>query len=299
MSAWRRPRLLRLALALLLAAGVLGVLASPRHRAFYVGWLLGRGEGEGTASVVGRRPARPARGAAPPAPAAPFVRGRRVPLPGADGRIVVPVTDRLPARLPAQGVPPGWELHEFAGRASVELVRSGGRVALRLRSEGTSFALYRDVVVDLRAFPFLTWSWKVVRLPAGGDVRVREADDQAAQVYVVFPRWPAPVATSDVIGYVWDSRAPAGTSLVSTRAANVRLVVVASGPTSLDTWLRVERNVLADYVGLYGRQPPRVGQIALMADTDQTGGTAEALFADLAFAQAAAGIPETPTSMLR
>ena len=37
-------------------------------------------------------------------------------------------------------------------------------------------------------------------------------NDQAAQVYVIFPRWPS-LATSDVIGYVWDTQAPIGTAL--------------------------------------------------------------------------------------
>src|SRR5439155_169145 len=82
-------------------------------------------------------------------------------------------------RSPAEGIPAGWTAKEFVGHASVELVRDEARLALRLRSERSSFALYRDVVVDLNEFPFLSWSWKVVRLPADGDVRDRAADDQA------------------------------------------------------------------------------------------------------------------------
>ena len=124
----------------------------------------------------------------------------------------MPVADRVPPELPAEGIPAGWGLMEFAGRASVELVRAEAGMALQLRSSGASFALYRDVIVDLKEFPLLTWSWKVVRLPAAGDVRQSATDDEAAQVYVVFPRWPAPLTSSDVVGYVWDSRAPVGLS---------------------------------------------------------------------------------------
>jgi len=190
-------------------------------------------------------------------------------------------------------------MKEFAGRAWIELVRDGTRLALRLRSERSSFALYRDVVVDLNAFPFLSWSWKVVRLPAQGDVRERAADDQAAQVYVVFPRWPSPLSNSDVIGYVWDSRAPVGTRVTSTQAGNVRIIVVASGGSQRDTWRVEQRHVAQDYAALFGRQPPRVGQVAIMIDSNDTKGAAETLIGDLFFARRRAENMEMPTSMLR
>jgi len=190
-------------------------------------------------------------------------------------------------------------MKEFVGRAWVELVRDGTRLALRLRSERSSFALYRDVVVDLNAFPLLSWSWKVVRLPAGGDVRDRAVDDQAAQVYVVFPRWPAPLKNSDVIGYVWDSRAPVGTRLTSTQAGNVRIIVVASGGAQRDTWRVEERQVAEDYAALFGRQAPRVGQVAVMIDSNDTKGVAETLIGDLFFSRNPSENMEIPTSMLR
>jgi DUF3047 family protein len=225
----------------------------------------------------------------------------RIPEPDSAGRVRVPVADPAPARLPAPGVPSGWEMTEFAGTdPSVELVRVDGRVAVRLRSERNSFALHRDLVLDVRQFPVLTWSWKVVRLPNGGDVREPGRDDQAAQVYVVFPRWPAPRTSSDVIGYVWDTRAPVGTTVTHPRAANVRIIVLESGHDRLETWVREERNVAEDYRALFGRLPPRAGKLALMIDSNDTKSGAEALFQDLTFSRPGApGHTEIPTTMLR
>jgi hypothetical protein len=207
-------------------------------------------------------------------------------------------TDRLPAQLPATGVPTGWMLKEFVGQAAIELVRDG-RLALRLAADHASFALYRDVIVDPNELPILSWWWKVTRLPARGDVRDRATDDQAAQLYVIFPRWPAPLTSSDVIGYVWDTNAPAGTRLVSTRAGNVRLIVLESGRAGAGTWQREERNLIDDYVALFGRRPPRVGKIAVMVDSDDTGGEAEALIGEVSFGPGAPEREEIPTSMLR
>jgi Protein of unknown function (DUF3047) len=266
---------------LVLAAGVGILLASPRQRALYFG-------------------EPPASAAPPPAAVVAAVGGGpAVSSLDAAGRLRVRIADREPSRLPAEGVPPGWAVKEFTGRAAVEVVRADGRLAARLRSERTSFALHRDVVVELRELPYLSWSWKVAKLPAGGDVREAARDDQAAQVYVIFPRWPSPRTSSDVIGYVWDSRAPVGTRLKHPRAGNVGIVVVESGPERLNEWRTYERNVAADYAALFGRQPSRVGKVAVMVDTNDTRGEADVLFGDLIFSRTPQGRTEIPTTVLR
>jgi hypothetical protein len=205
----------------------------------------------------------------------------------ADGRarVDVPFLLRPAAQVP-ETAPPGWTLKEFAGQADVLLQRVDGRVTVRLRSDGSSFALYRDVLVDPNDMPILSWTWKALRLPAGGDVRVAALDDQAAQIYVIFPRWPSPLINSDVIGYIWDTTAPVGARLTSPRAENVKLIVVESGSENLGRWLRYERNVLDDYVTLFGKRPPRVGKVAVMIDSNDTRSGAEAMWTDLAFQRA-------------
>jgi hypothetical protein len=214
-------------------------------------------------------------------------------------RIRVAIADPVPGRLPAEGVPRGWQLKEFAGQAAVEVVRNEGRVALHLRSDQASFAVHRDVVVDPKTFPYLTWSWKVTQLPAAGDVRDGARDDQAAQLYVVFPRWPSPRTASEVIGYVWDSRAPVGTHVTHPKASNVRIVVVESGGSALDRWQRYERNVADDYLALFGKPAPRLGKVAVMVDSNDTRAEAEAFVGDIFFSQTSGGRAEIPSIVLR
>lgn len=252
-----------------IAALALIVLASPANRALYPGWL-----------------AAP-RGLTKPAALVEDMTPRSAGGPGWDrvGALTIPVADPVPPRVPAPGVPAHWHLHAFAGDPVVEIVRSEIGLALRLRSQAASFALSRGVVVDLEELPVLSWAWRVNALPVRADVRQRATDDQAAQVYVVFPRWPGPRTSSDVIGYVWDTSAPAGTELTSPKAANVRVVVVESGPDRLGLWRRYRRNVRDDYVALFGRRPPRVGSVAVMIDAEDTGGSAEALVGDLVFSR--------------
>jgi hypothetical protein len=252
---------------------------SPRHRAFYLGHL-GGSDAKATE-------------AADASPAARSGRVKRmarttvrvtVPTQDAEGRVRVPVADVMPALLPADGVPAGWDLKEFAGtKPDIDLVRADGRVALRLRSESGSFALYRDVVVDPAVQPRFSWSWKVIKLPVDGDARDPNRNDHAIGVYVVFPRWPSPLTSSEVIGYVWDSAAPVGTVVTPAKAPNARLIVVASGSQGVGQWHSYERDVAKDYAEVFGNPPGRVGKLALMTDADDTRGIGEALVADLMF----------------
>ena len=206
-----------------------------------------------------------------------------VPTQDAEGRVRVPVADVVPAMLPADGVPAGWELKEFAGKPDIELLRVDGRLALKLRSQSSAFALYRDVVVDPAVQPRLAWTWKVTQLPVDGDARDPARNDHAVGVYVVFPRWPSPITSSEVLGYVWDTAAPVDTVVTLAGASNVRFLVVESGRDGLGQWRRHERDIAKDYAAVFGGAPGRVGKLALMTDADHTHGPAEALVADLRF----------------
>jgi hypothetical protein len=286
----RRRVLAIVGLGVLVVAAAL-MLLSPRHREFYFGTArrastpvkqVATDVASGVASGV--RIAM----TGPPAeikPVAISTRGRTLAM-DPDGRLRVPITTEAPLpRLPADGVPKGWELREFTGRADVQMIRAPQGLAVLLKADRTSFALYRDVIVDLDVLPRLSWTWRVTKLPLRGDVRQKASDDQAAQVYVIFPRWPSPRATSDVIGYVWDSTAPVGTTIVSPHASNVRVVVVESGPGQLNSWQRQERDVAADFAGLFGRRPSRVGGVAVMIDANDTASTAEAAIGHLTFSR--------------
>ena len=278
-----------LALGIVMVVVAFGVLASSLSRGK-------KSDRLGPATLDARELVRRMAGRSTPAVIA---TRREVLVPNAEG-LSVPMSDDPPPRIPIEGVPSGWQLREFSGRAEVELVRGERALAFRLRSSRTSFALYRDMVVSLDEFPTLAWSWKVAQLPAGGDVRERLRDDQAAQIYVVFPRWPSARTRSDVIGYVWDTTAPVGTTVTSPKASNVKIIVVESGPAHRGAWQRQRRNVAADYQTLFGRQPPRVGAIAVMIDANDTGSSAEATIGDLMFTRASdTERVKTPTPMLR
>ena len=189
-----------------------------------------------------------------------------------------------PLKMNAGKLPKGWVLKVWRGRPDIRLIQDEdkGVKVLRMRSDKASFSIHRAVKLDLKEFPHLSWKWKVTKLPEGADARNSKYDDQAAGIYVVFHKFPG-FLNSQLIGYVWETSAPAGAILKSRKNSKVHYIVVRSGVGDLDKWITEKRNVLDDYRRVFGSEPPQIGGIALMIDTDDTLSNAESYFARVEF----------------
>lgn len=182
-------------------------------------------------------------------------------------------------------VPEGWELSEKAGEADVALVNDGNGQVLKLGSESSSYSLDTKVEIDLKQTPYLEWQWKVTEVPEGGDFRNEDADDQAAQLFVVF-KWN--VLRKEAIAYIWDSTAPAGTMAkvpppLFYPFLKIHAVVVESGHAELGKWVTVTRNVVEDYKELFGREPEEVQGIRIQINSQHTESRAEAYWKSVIF----------------
>ncbi len=178
----------------------------------------------------------------------------------------------------AGGVPAGWELKEKSGKADFAVVKDGDIAAARFRSANTSFSLQKEVKVDLKRFPLLTWKWKVTKLPAQGDFRKTKTDDQAAQLFLAFSKTKA-------IVYIWDTTAPQGLmeSTSPVPFMTVKVVVLRSGTAEMGKWITENRNVHEDYKKLYDSEPPMVNGVRLQINSQHTKTSAESYFADVVF----------------
>jgi Protein of unknown function (DUF3047) len=184
----------------------------------------------------------------------------------------------------ATGVPDGWQRHDWGSpKYDFTVVADGPRRTLRMRSENDNSTISKKVRLAVRQVPILIWRWKIVTLPAKADSRHRETDDQAAQLYVSFPRFPERIR-SRIIGYVWDTTAPAGTIVQSPSAGAVTYVVVRSGPADAGRWLTETRNVYQDYKQIYGEEPPEeIRLVSLAIDSNDTHSVAESFIGEIFF----------------
>ena len=176
------------------------------------------------------------------------------------------------------GIPSGWQLKERAGKADLAVIKEGNIHALRMRSSNDSFAIQKRVSVSTQQYPILSWKWKVIELPKGGDFRKSITDDQAAQLFLAF-------SNRKIIVYIWDTTAPQGLigDAWSPPFTSVKAIVVRSGPTETGKWITETRNAHEDFKNLFGQEPPPITGIRLQINSQHTESTGESFFADVVF----------------
>lgn len=197
----------------------------------------------------------------------------------------VVVEDWSRNRPGTRGIPLDWKGQNWGSPVyDFAVVESDGHTALHMRSQNDGTTISRDIrgKVNLESTPVLEWRWKAATLPKGGNSCRKAADDQGAQVYVVWPRFPEAVR-SRIIGYVWDTTAKAGTICPSEKTRTVTYVVIRSGDADLGKWLTEHRNVREDFKKIYGEEPESPAGIALAIDSNDTKSTAESYIGPVVF----------------
>lgn len=177
------------------------------------------------------------------------------------------------------GLNPNWEQVDFKGQTKYSIVSLDGGQVLQGQSHAGASALVFKKEYDLREFPILSWRWKVKDILAKGDSQIKTGDDYPARIYVVFPHWFAPMTRS--INYIWANKLPKGANTPSLYSKNSVMVAVQSGLENSGRWMSENRNVRDDYLKLFGGEPPTVGAIAIMTDSDDTGDSSLAWYDDI------------------
>lgn len=172
----------------------------------------------------------------------------------------------------------GWSDKKFKGKTSYSLVQDGDKTVLKAHSVKAASGLIKKMTVDAKKFPMLRWSWKIDNLITKEDIKKKEGDDFPARIYVVFPRsfWRMRAIT-----YAWASKAPKESTHPSPYTSNAMIIIVESGPEKVGQWVKEERNIFEDYRRIFGEDPPEIGAVALMTDTDDTQEEVTAYYGDI------------------
>jgi hypothetical protein len=199
------------------------------------------------------------------------------------GSVVIEDWTRQPAG--AKGIPDGWKGQNWGSpKYDFTIVTDDGRKALHMKSVNEGSTVSKDIKgkINLKDTPFLEWSWKVTVLPKGGDSCHKATDDQAGQVFLVWPRFPEAVR-SQIIGYERDSTQPVGTICKSEKTGTVTYVVLRSGAAELGKWVTERRNVVDDFQKIYGNPPVDPAAVSIAIDSNDTSSTAESYMGPIFF----------------
>lgn len=177
-----------------------------------------------------------------------------------------------------------WKIKKWVGNVEVDFLQNGSMPFVQLTSDSSSWAFLRKVRVDLKETPVLTWTWKADALPRGGDGRFKATDDEAAQIYVLFPG-KGLFGSLDyrILGYTWETVPAAGTFYTSPKNSNAKIFVLRSERDGLDEWKHETRDVAADFKKAFGTDAPDPVAFSFQIDSDDTHSRAQSGLADIAF----------------
>lgn len=177
----------------------------------------------------------------------------------------------------------GWERKSFKGETRYELQTLAGVIVLKADSQAAGSGLFKEQRIDLEKTPFLNWSWRIVNRLSGLNEQSKAGDDYAARIYVVFKGGLAFWQTK-AINYVWAGNTAKDTVWPNAFAGDHAMMLALRGPEApLNVWYREKRNVKADLKKLFGEDLRTIDAVALMTDTDNSGGQVSAFYGDIWF----------------
>ncbi len=177
-----------------------------------------------------------------------------------------------------------WKSRKFApllssgDRYFFQFVHQGDDHEIVLKSgRDNSFSVGLESPFRVQDWPVLEWEWRIVKLPRGGDVRVRERDDQAGSICVIVN--PGLVGFKSIC-YLFENGGPKDTPITSAQREDSKYLIVRTAQSGDPTgeWLKERRNVLEDYQRLFGKEPDQEAILGFQIDSNDTHSSAEARY---------------------
>ena len=201
-------------------------------------------------------------------------------------------------------LPEGWEKLKFPNinnETSYKVVKENSNFVLKAESKASASGLVKKTSINLKEFPILSWKWKVAGVLKSGDARLKSGDDYPARIYITFAYDPSTTpfwdrvkfkaarmiygdVPSSAINYIWANKLEKGSHIPNAYTDKVIMFSIESGDNLKGEWISESRNVYEDYKLAFGKEPPIVTSIALMADSDNTGGLSISYYDDISFA---------------
>ena len=154
------------------------------------------------------------------------------------------------------------------------------KVLMATSIQGSS-ALWRMVSVKPEKFGKISWRWKIQsNYSDKKKEKTKMGDDYVARLYVIFEPHLVSWKTRSLC-YVWAAKEPVGSMYKSPYASTSGIIVLQSGKENKKKWMQEERDFVADYHKVFGKNPQMVTGVAIMVDSDNTNQEAMTWFDDI------------------
>lgn len=185
-----------------------------------------------------------------------------------------------------------WEPLLFRGidrHTTYAIQEKEGSNVLFATSSNSASALVCKRTFHVVEFPIIRWRWKVDKVYAWGNYRLKSGDDYPIRVYVLFAFDPDTAAIGmkisygilktlyghypphSTLNYIWANRPEETEPVVSPFTDRSIMIPLESGPQKVGQWVEETVNVLEDYRRVFGADPPSDATLAIMNDSDNTG----------------------------
>lgn len=177
----------------------------------------------------------------------------------------------------------GWEARIFKDKTSYEFSEILGAISLRAQSQNSASSLVKKTKIDLTKYPYLNWSWRSESMMDIRNEMTKAGDDYVARLYVIFKVGVLPWRVK-AVNYVWASHMRKYDVWESAFAGkNAIMVALRDKNDSLSIWQYEKRNVYEDLQKHFRTKITFIDAVAIMTDTDNNGGVAEAYYGDIFF----------------
>ncbi len=177
-----------------------------------------------------------------------------------------------------------WQHLPIRGQNEYRLAVVDGKISIRAVGHGYASGLVRRVSVDTRQCPWIEWVWRVEVIQPDADIRVKESEDVAASIFLLFGDTDLAIDFKKIptLRYVWTNDKVSEGTVVDNPyfPETVRSIVIRSGSKQVGKWITERRNLAIDFQQAFGYHPKvPIEAIALFTDNDQTKQPVEASYA--------------------
>lgn len=173
-----------------------------------------------------------------------------------------------------------WKNKSFVGKTRYSLAEIDGTTVLKAHSDASASGLYYRKKIDLDKTPYLNWSWRVDKLQDNLNERSKRGDDYPARIYVVFSSGPF-VWQQVALNYVWSNNQNPGSAWKSAYTRQSQMLALQGGDERKGQWVTEKRNLREDLKRYFGNKKRKVQAIAIMTDSDNSGGEYTSYYGDI------------------